>query len=569
MKHLLVLALLFTLAVGHALAADDPGPQYVDAFLLIQEGDAAKGKSDWKTAYTKFSAAQNILLGIKEKSPAWNAHLIQFRLEYCAEQIDAIKPNLAPSAPGLSATFVAPSKRIPDSAETQQLRTDLTEALKQIETLKRELHAAKKPVPTTSPSAAELDKLRAELAQARTDVERAKAAQLTAQADLNKKDAELAGRLAEMNQQIADLQKQLADRSTKIEDQNKLRKEIAKATAQADDLKKQNAQLTAQLATTRTEAERATQLATQVTALRQQLTEAQRLAAAGSGDLQKLRTELMETRAAADRSSQKQTAQLDQLKKENQTLALQLTDSKRANAGAANTSAELQTLRDELNTTRASSASQIESLQRERQALLARLATKDTRSPAANKGTLYTKPAAVAVVDEELQRQNRDLTGQLSTATRQLEKLRSQLAANTSRTRTLGDELSTLQDQNRDLARQLAGVKRADGNRGVLYRSTTAAPRTESTQRMEKENERLAGQLADARRQVTSLRQELTAKAKPAPVATGSEELEYQMRRLREENVLLRQLLNRYATHNPELKREAQGHAITLSPRKP
>jgi len=575
MKHLLVLALLFTVAVGWGVAADDPGSQYVDAFLLIQEGDTAKGKPDWKTAYTKFSAAQNILLAIKEKSPNWNAHLVQFRLEYCMEQLDTIKRNLAPTAPGLSATFVAPSKRGADSAETQQLRADLADAVKQIETLKRELQAAKKTSPTTSPSAAELDKLRADLAQARTHVERAKAAQLTAQADLNKKDAELAGRLAEMNQQLADLQKQLADRSRKFEDQTQLKKQAAKATAQANELKKQNEQLTAQLTTARTEAERAAKLSAQVDALNQQLTEAKRVAATGSGDLQKLRTELIETRAAADRASQKQATQIDQLKKENQTLALQLGDSKRPN-----TSAELQALRDELNATRTSNASQIESLHRERQSLLARLAAPDKRpgsTPSINKGTIYTKSATAPVVDEELQRQNRDLSDQLSTANRQLEKLRTQLAAdarvNTTRTRKLSDELSTLQDQNRDLARQLASAKRTDGNRGVLYRAASASPRSESTTRLEKENDRLAAQLTDARRQVTSLRQELTAKNKPVAVVAASDtakaDLEYQMRRLREENTLLRQLLNRYATHHPELKREATGHSISPSPRKP
>lgn len=610
MKRIFVLGLLLLLTASVLPAADDPGAQYVDAFLLVQEGDAAKGKSDWKTAYTKFSAAQNILLDIKAKAATWNPHLVQFRLDYCTEQIDAIKPNITPTAPGLSATFVAPPKRTQGAAEaleTQQLRTDLADALKQIDALKRQLEDAKKTTPTPNPSAAELDKLRAELAQARTEVERSKAAQLNAQSELNKKDAELATRLADMNQKLADLQKQVADRSRKLEDQDKLQAEIAKATTKADELKKQNDQLTAQLAKARTEADRAAMLTAQVddlqknsASLRDQLTEAKRLVATGSGDLQKLRTELLDTRAeaervrtAADRASKQSAAQLDQIKKENETLAAQLTDAKRLSTGTAAAAAELQALRNELTASRAEtertrtgSASQIDALRRERQDLAVRLAAAESHvsvsASGTNKGVVYTKHATVSVIDEELQQQNRDLAAQLSTASRQMEKLRKQLAtdarANAVRVHKINDELSTLKEQNHDLALQLASAKHAagtaDGNRGVLYRASSSAPRTESTERLEKENDRLAAQLADARRQVLALNRQLVAKSTPPAVAAPSVEtvkadLQQQMSRLREENILLRQLLNRYAPYQPELKREAQGRGIAITPRKP
>ncbi|MBM3859139.1 MAG: hypothetical protein FJ395_05755 [Verrucomicrobia bacterium] len=593
MKQFLVLAFLLACASDALFAADDPGAQYVDAFLLIQEGDAARAKSDWKTAYTKLTAAQHILLEIREKSPAWNAHLIQFRLEHCLEQLDAIKPNLAPSGSGLSATFVAPPKRGADSTEVRQLRADLADAMNQIEALKRELQNAKT---TATPEAAELDRLRTQLAEAKTEMERSKAAHLTAQATLNKKEADEAARMAEVNQKIAELQKQASDRNRKLEEMEKLRADLNAANTRAGNLARQNKQLAAQLGDAKSAAERANMTAAELKAAQQanadlqaQLTEAKRLAGTGSRDVQALRAELMEARATADRSIRQQSTQLEQLRKENQTLALQLADSKRATAADSAASAELQVLRSELaaartdtERARALNASQLEAWQRERASLLARAPDGDRQSPVSserNRGVIYAKSpgAGNTIIDETLQRQNRELSEQLSSTTRQLEKLRAQLAAdaraNTTRNRKFSDELSLLKDQNSDLARQLAEARPADGNRGVLYRKSSYTPRSESQSRLEKENERLAAQLSDARRQVSTLRSELTAKDKTLTVTaapdTGKKELELQMQRLREENGLLRQLLNRYAPQHPELKREATGRSISLSPRKP
>lgn len=590
MKSLFAVLLLFALAVC-LFAADDPGAQYVDAFLLIQEGDAAKAASDWKAAYTKFSAAQNILLGIRDKSPSWNPHLVQFRLDYCAEQIDQIKPHLASTAAGLSATFVAPPKRGAESAEVRQLRAELAEALKQIDSLKRELQAAKNAAP---PEMAELDRLRTQLAEARAEIERAKAAQLSAQAALTKKEAEEAARMAELNQKIAELQKDIADRNRKLEELEKARAEVASATARAEKLARQNKQLTAQLNEAKAAAERAKQTAAELeearktnARLQSELAEAKRLASTGAGDVQKLRAELLEARASAERERQQQAAVLEQLRKENQTLAVELAEARRAHTVATATQAELATLRNELVTARAEteriraeSASQIEALRRQAQAPTPHPASdesRDRRTASFTKGVIYAKPTADVVPDEALQRQNRQLSEQLSATTRELEKLRAKLNADARahnvQRRKLSEELSALQQQNRELARELANLKGAEGNRGVLYRAPTYVPRSERAERLQRENERLAAQLADARRQMTLLRQQLEAKTRPATVAVSSDmtkqELEYQLRRLREENTLLRQLLNRYAAHHPELKREAQGHSISVSPRKP
>ena len=293
MKHILLLGLLFYSTLP-LLAAADPGAQYVDAFLLIQEGDAAKAKSDWKTAYNKFSAAQGILNDIKAADPAWNAHLIEFRLEYCAQQIEAIKPNLPATPPPLAATIVAPPKPSRPYAETA---AKIKELEKQVDTLKRENKAlaASTAVPEGTPGATEIAKLRAELAQANLETERAKTGHLTARAELNKNAAEQETRLAEANRKVSELQQQIGE-------QERLRSDLARATAEAEELRKQQ----------------------QKSAAKPAARPPKVVAAPGdSGAIHELRRELGAAQSAAMRGNHA-VAQLDMYERENRQLRQQL-----------------------------------------------------------------------------------------------------------------------------------------------------------------------------------------------------------------------------------------------------
>ena len=82
MKKTLLLCILVALCFGGAArvwAAADPGDRFLEAYFLIQEGDAAVRDSDWTKANTKYGGALDILNEIKTESPDWNPHIIEFR----------------------------------------------------------------------------------------------------------------------------------------------------------------------------------------------------------------------------------------------------------------------------------------------------------------------------------------------------------------------------------------------------------------------------------------------------------------------------------------------------------
>src|SRR5580658_9032049 len=107
MKKTLLVCVLVALCCGGAariLAAEDPGDRFLEAYFLIQEGDAAERQSDWAKADAKYHGAREILDQIKLASPDWNPHIIEFRTKYIDEHLAELQPKLAapaPSAPQL------------------------------------------------------------------------------------------------------------------------------------------------------------------------------------------------------------------------------------------------------------------------------------------------------------------------------------------------------------------------------------------------------------------------------------------------------------------------------------
>ena len=102
MKRSLLLCVLFALGsftTSRALAAADAGDRFLEAYFLIQDADKAEQQSDWAKASAKFSDALDILRGIKSNNPEWNPHVIDFRLKYCGDHIEALKSKLAPPTP--------------------------------------------------------------------------------------------------------------------------------------------------------------------------------------------------------------------------------------------------------------------------------------------------------------------------------------------------------------------------------------------------------------------------------------------------------------------------------------
>src|SRR5882724_8182680 len=103
MKKTLRLCILVALCLGGVMRtwAADPGDRFLEAYFLIQEGDAAVHDSDWTKANLKYSGALDILNEIKTESPDWNPHIIEFRTKYIADHLANLKPRLAapPASP--------------------------------------------------------------------------------------------------------------------------------------------------------------------------------------------------------------------------------------------------------------------------------------------------------------------------------------------------------------------------------------------------------------------------------------------------------------------------------------
>jgi Flp pilus assembly protein TadD/uncharacterized coiled-coil DUF342 family protein len=216
MKKTLLLCILVALCFGSVArtwAAADPGDRFLEAYFLIQEGDAASRESDWTKANVKYSGALDILNEIKTDSPDWNPHIIEFRTKYINDHLSEVKAKLAlPSgtssqpqppvtqpapptasdtvqtnpAPAVSVTTTNPATAA-ESEQVRQLTSELQRAHEQVEQLeaaRNELNAKlqeqlAKVAPTqTTPQIEELLKtnqdLAAKLATAQTQIAEAR-----------------------------------------------------------------------------------------------------------------------------------------------------------------------------------------------------------------------------------------------------------------------------------------------------------------------------------------------------------------------------------------------------------
>ena len=312
MKKCLVACVLLAVCscgLSRVWAAADPGDQFLDAYFLIQDGDAAESKGDWVKADSKFKAALDILREIKSQKPDWNPHIIEFRMKYCADHLEALKPKLPvappPPAPPTPATPPqAPAAplvvSVPVSLETyriQQLTAELQQSQEKIRQLQQDRDTLKaqfegelqKLSPTNREEAQKtLEQLRAleaarDALTAKLQEAEAKAAQVeTLKAELQQSQEKLRQLEADRDQLNAKLQASLSQAAP------------TQTTPQIEELLKKNAELTAQVAE-----------------LRERLGGGTATAAA---EQIQLRTELIQTRSELERTRQ-------QLEKANQELA--------------------------------------------------------------------------------------------------------------------------------------------------------------------------------------------------------------------------------------------------------
>ena len=232
MKKTLVLSLMVALCFGCAsriFAADDPGDKFLEAYFLIQEGDAAERQGEWAKAEPKFQGALDILNQIKAQSPDWNPHIIEFRIHYVTDHLAEVKAKLAPPTPPPQPATPAPGTTAPPAevpapptptnaptAPTTSAPSAPTAPTPAPAAPAATVPVAPAPVPTPAPAVEneQVKQLTAELERAREQVKQLE----TARDELNTKLQEQLSKVAptQTNQQIEDLLKTNQDLAAKL-----------------------------------------------------------------------------------------------------------------------------------------------------------------------------------------------------------------------------------------------------------------------------------------------------------------------------------------------------------------
>ena len=517
-----IAACLLAVVPAKSVRAADPGSRYADAFVLIEQGQAAEEKSDLATAYHKYQASLDILHTIRSDSPDWNAQMVEYRLKDCQSRFDAVKaklPSPPPAAAG-DASVITPTVQVPTpppvpvviapapvpapvpvvkaasdqsakfkaqieklETENHQLKSDLSEAkraaksVSEVDTLTKENKDLKtqladarkkaavvKPVPAPVPvDSGEAKKLRTELADAHAEIDRLKKASATG------------------SPEVIASQPVVAPQADSVE-MKKLRAELSKTQADADkarksatDLEKKNSDLSAQLANTKKEAA------------------AKPVAPVESPELKKTRADLDAARADAAAQAKKDASQLSDLQKQNKDLNTKLASAEKKSNVASGDSSEVKSLRSELDKSNA----QVADLKKQ-------LAAKPAAapSPAVDSGEVKSLHTQLANTQKELDEAKKS-AGRVPELEKQNQDLSAKLAASDKKA---SSQAADLEKQNKDLSAKLAAEKKAEAE------APTVAP--------------------DAR----------------------------VMKELRNENSYFRNLLDTYAEQNPELKGQLRRH---------
>lgn len=76
-------------AAGEAAKQEHPAEQ-IDAYVALIQADQARDRGNWKTAIQQYREAMKQYALLVERNPNWNPEIVQFRLSYCANEVQAI-----------------------------------------------------------------------------------------------------------------------------------------------------------------------------------------------------------------------------------------------------------------------------------------------------------------------------------------------------------------------------------------------------------------------------------------------------------------------------------------------
>jgi len=281
-KILACLAALLLLAAPSSHPAASPQDDYLQIYVMINEGDKLDNSGQKSQAREKYENALNKLEKLKNENPEWEPTIVKYRIKYLNDKLSNLKsakdtsptPVEKPATPAAEkpATTTPPAPSAPAPAPTPS------------ETLTPAIQKSEAPAPAVTsddPSAlrqkiialtGDLESTRTELKQAKNDLEQALTEKkqlkeklsaspapdanvaklqeenaglrqkLTATEESLKKAAggELSGEMTSLRGQVDSLEKKLAEANARS----------AELTRATDDYKKQIASLTTQLQAT-------------------------------------------------------------------------------------------------------------------------------------------------------------------------------------------------------------------------------------------------------------------------------------------------------------------------------
>jgi tetratricopeptide (TPR) repeat protein len=150
MRWIAVLAL--SLAFASFCRAAGPDDDYLDIYNQVIQADNLQKSGHPLQAAGKYLEAQSALRRLKTEHPTWNTEIVDFRLDYVAEQLAAIG-KAAPAAPGPPPVAVTPAKAATEAANAAAEISKLQEQIRSLTAANGELENKLKEALSVQPAA--------------------------------------------------------------------------------------------------------------------------------------------------------------------------------------------------------------------------------------------------------------------------------------------------------------------------------------------------------------------------------------------------------------------------------
>ncbi len=233
--HATTLALAAILALTHAwnalAAPDDPGTaraEWMTGFVKLEAADKAVADNNVMAALPLYKEALTIFEGVRRKYPQWNPSLLNYRVNYCQQNIEKLESRIQSSASALSRDdLLALSSK--QAKELQALQEDNRSLTAKVALLSESIERARQEAAKTAGQ----ETAAAELAAAKTALEQ--------------KVSLLELRLRET-----------LEANTRLQNESKLQEQASRQIAELNQIQARNQQLTNETTALRTAQDAAT-----------------------------------------------------------------------------------------------------------------------------------------------------------------------------------------------------------------------------------------------------------------------------------------------------------------------